>query len=268
MNQPYFTIKQAAEIAGMTAEALRHYDRTGLVKPVYTDGKTGYRYYSEPELVRLKTIALLKQMDLPLAEIKEILRQDDLSKLVALLRQTEIKAEQKIARLQKAKEQIRRAYTDYESKLKGADAPKKSVYTRVFPARVILLSEHLEHPTLKNLWNYLGHFYEQVGPSRRDEFLFEDTAGMLTANGCTRLFALCLRYPAGESVTVLPAGTYFCMECTEESREQALKHLQSKALHDYDMQSGLFVVHKIIVTGILQWKYEIQILVNQRGFSK
>lgn len=262
MNQPYFTIKQAAEIAGMTAEALRHYDRTGLVKPVYTDGQTGYRYYSETELVRLKTIALLKQMDLPLSEIKEILRQDDLSKLVALLRQAEIKAEEKIARLQQAKEHIRRAYTDYESKLRGANAPEDSVYTRVLPARAILLSDHLEHPTLKNLWNYLGHFYQQIGPARRDEFLFEDTAGMLTVNGRTRLFAVCLRYPAGEPVAVLPAGAYLCMGCTEENREQALKHLQSKAPQGYGKETG-FVVHKIIVTGILQWKYEIQIFAGE-----
>lgn len=52
-----YSIKQTAEIAGTTTETLRHYDRIGLVKPCKTDEWTGYRYYSEQEIVRLHTIA-------------------------------------------------------------------------------------------------------------------------------------------------------------------------------------------------------------------
>ena len=55
------------------AETLRHYDRIGLVKPCKADEWTGYRYYSQREIVRLETIRALRCMDLSLAEIKEIL---------------------------------------------------------------------------------------------------------------------------------------------------------------------------------------------------
>ena len=54
-----FSISQTAKIVGMTAEALRHYDRIGLVKPCKVDEWTGYRYYSQQEIVRLNTVKAL-----------------------------------------------------------------------------------------------------------------------------------------------------------------------------------------------------------------
>ncbi len=45
--EKFFSVSQTAEIVGMTAETLRHYDRIGLVRPNKTDEWTGYRYYTE-----------------------------------------------------------------------------------------------------------------------------------------------------------------------------------------------------------------------------
>lgn len=56
----FFTISQTAKIAGVTSETLRHYDRIGLVKPCKVDEWTGYRYYSQQEIVRLNTIHALR----------------------------------------------------------------------------------------------------------------------------------------------------------------------------------------------------------------
>ena len=97
--EKFFSIKKAAEITGLTAETLRHYDRIGLVKPCRTDEWTGYRYYSRQEVVRLNTIQLLRCMGLSLAEIKEILSYDDLEKIVGALKQAERRADEKIAEL-------------------------------------------------------------------------------------------------------------------------------------------------------------------------
>jgi DNA-binding transcriptional MerR regulator len=41
-----------AELAGVTIEALHHYDRLGLLKPARTDA--GYRMYAARELARLE----------------------------------------------------------------------------------------------------------------------------------------------------------------------------------------------------------------------
>ena len=51
--ESYFSISEAAKIVGLTSETLRHYDRIDLVKPCKKDQWSGYRYYSEQEIVRL-----------------------------------------------------------------------------------------------------------------------------------------------------------------------------------------------------------------------
>ena len=66
--EKFFSVSQTAEMVGMTAETLRHYDRIGLVRPNKTDEWTGYRYYTEQEVVMLRIVRALRCMDLPLEE--------------------------------------------------------------------------------------------------------------------------------------------------------------------------------------------------------
>lgn len=56
------SVGQAAAAVGTTAETLRHYDRIGLVKPSMRDEWTGYRYYSQQDLLRLNTVMALQLM--------------------------------------------------------------------------------------------------------------------------------------------------------------------------------------------------------------
>ena len=128
--EKFFSISKTAETAGMTAETLRYYDRIGLVTPSKTDKNTGYRYYSQAEIVRLNTIKALRSMDLTLSEIRNILEYDDLKKIAEALKQTEAKADKKIAELRDAKNKIRRARNFYESKL------WKRFFGQYFPERV------------------------------------------------------------------------------------------------------------------------------------
>ena len=41
-----------AKAAGLTASALRFYDDAGLLRPEQVDPLTGYRFYSQPQVVR------------------------------------------------------------------------------------------------------------------------------------------------------------------------------------------------------------------------
>ena len=129
----FFTISQTAKIAGVTSETLRHYDRIGLVKPCKVDEWTGYRYYSQQEIVRLNTIHALRCMDLSLAEIKEILSYEDFRKITEKLKLAEKKADEKIAELNNAKNRIRRARTFYESKL--SSQPPAELFDEAFSAK-------------------------------------------------------------------------------------------------------------------------------------
>ena len=41
-----YQIGEVARLFHLSISLLRHYDKTGLVTPEYTDPNTGYRYYS------------------------------------------------------------------------------------------------------------------------------------------------------------------------------------------------------------------------------
>lgn len=113
-----FSVGKTAKIVGMTAETLRHYDREGLVRPCKTDRFTGYRYYSEKEIVALTAVKALKQMDLSLAEIKQILSLGDIGNIIGFLKKAEESADKKIDEINDVKRHIARARRYYEGILK------------------------------------------------------------------------------------------------------------------------------------------------------
>ena len=259
----YFSIGEAARAVHTTSETLRHYDRIGLVQPSKKDEWTNYRYYTEPDIVRLNTVRALQLMDLSLREIKKVLEYDDLEKIVDFLGQAEKKADEKITALQYSKSKIRLAKADYEQKLQGQQKFNRTFLTE-YPERVVLLSDTLEEPTLDNLWNYLSHFYDKVTPALKDQFAFEDMAGIYTENGLSRLFAVCIRYVHIDGLKVLPKGKYLCANCTEENREQTLRALIHIDQTKYGVDPA-FTVQLIVVSGILQWNYEVQVYVDSKN---
>ena len=177
------------------------------------------------------------------------------------LTQAEKKADEKIAALQYSKSKIGLAKADYEKKLQDRQN-FSGVLLKDLPERVILLSDTLEEPTLDNLWNYLSHFYNKITPALRDKFSFEDLAGIYAENGITRLFASCIRYADIDGLKVLPKGKYLCANCAEENREQTLHELIRIAKTQYGAEPT-FTVQLIIVSGILQWSYELQIYIDR-----
>ena len=83
-----------AQRAGVTIRALHHYDRLGLLKP---SGRTasGYRLYSDCDLVRLEQIVALKFIGFPLSQIWELLNRKDLDVAAELRQQRRIMVEKR-----------------------------------------------------------------------------------------------------------------------------------------------------------------------------
>jgi DNA-binding transcriptional MerR regulator len=78
-----YTIKQLADLAGVTRRTLHHYDQIGLLKPA-RHGANRYRYYDEEAALRLQQILFYRELGLSLDEIQEILGQPDFDVLQAL----------------------------------------------------------------------------------------------------------------------------------------------------------------------------------------
>lgn len=78
-----YTIKQLAELAGVSVRTLHYYDEIGLLRPSRAQ-PNGYRQYDEPELLRLQQILFFRELDFPLEEIQKILQAPDFNMKAAL----------------------------------------------------------------------------------------------------------------------------------------------------------------------------------------
>ena len=66
-----------SRLSRVSIRMLRYYDDNDLIKPVKVDECSGYRYYSEQQLITMGKINALKEMGLGVAAIKEILKCGD-----------------------------------------------------------------------------------------------------------------------------------------------------------------------------------------------
>jgi DNA-binding transcriptional MerR regulator/quercetin dioxygenase-like cupin family protein len=78
-----YTVKRVAEMSGVSVRTLRFYDSTSLLKPAY-HGKNRYRFYEEPQLLRLQQILFYRELGFGLKRIKAILNQRAFEKVAAL----------------------------------------------------------------------------------------------------------------------------------------------------------------------------------------
>jgi DNA-binding transcriptional MerR regulator len=79
-----YSVKQLADLAGVSVRTLHLYDEIGLLKPA-TRTEAGYRLYGETELLRLQQILFYKLLDFPLQEIGYILDDPDFNLVKALM---------------------------------------------------------------------------------------------------------------------------------------------------------------------------------------
>jgi DNA-binding transcriptional MerR regulator/effector-binding domain-containing protein len=80
-----FTIGEFSRICGLTVKTLRFYHEQDLLVPSFVDPRTGYRHYDRTQVEVARTIAELRKLEFPLAEVQGLLKQradDDLLRVL------------------------------------------------------------------------------------------------------------------------------------------------------------------------------------------
>jgi DNA-binding transcriptional MerR regulator len=70
------TISEFARLVGLAPSALRFYDDCGLLPPASVDGSNGYRYYTPSQQARARLLRDLREIDLPIADVRVALDAD------------------------------------------------------------------------------------------------------------------------------------------------------------------------------------------------
>jgi DNA-binding transcriptional MerR regulator len=71
------TVGQLARRVGLTAKALRHYDRVGLLAPALVEPGTGYRFYGPEQVAHARLVQVLRSVDVPLEQVRACLATPD-----------------------------------------------------------------------------------------------------------------------------------------------------------------------------------------------
>ena len=65
----FYKIGEFSKLVGISVKTLRYYDECGVLKPSKIDTFTGYRYYSDNDIMACEFIKMLKSLDFTLDEI-------------------------------------------------------------------------------------------------------------------------------------------------------------------------------------------------------
>ena len=79
-----YTTGELAKLCGVTVRTVQYYDTRGILIPSdLSEG--GRRLYSDDDLKRMKVICFLREMDLPIDAISQILKEEHPEKVISLL---------------------------------------------------------------------------------------------------------------------------------------------------------------------------------------
>ncbi len=67
------SVGQFATMTHLSVKTLHHYHHVGLLEPVHIDSETGYRYYSLEQLATAQLIRRLRDLRMPVADVRDVL---------------------------------------------------------------------------------------------------------------------------------------------------------------------------------------------------
>jgi DNA-binding transcriptional MerR regulator len=114
----------------LTVKALRHYHDVGLLEPARTDPSSGYRYYRPEQVGQARLIRRLRDLDLPVDDVRTVLSAPDEATRNAVMVEHLDRMSRQLEQVQDTVESLRRMLAD--------DVVEISVSYRDEPATMVL----------------------------------------------------------------------------------------------------------------------------------
>lgn len=132
----YFTTGELSQLCKIPRKTLLYYDKMGLIKPEVID-ENGYRYYKRSQLFSLQLILTLRQLEIPLAQIKEYLANRSLAAYNDLFSERIDFFTREIARLTAMKDDLKKEQHALDE---IADIKLDTIYIKKMPVQYLYVS--------------------------------------------------------------------------------------------------------------------------------
>lgn len=226
METRLLNISEFSRLSGISRKTLIYYDSEGIFSPAAV-GKNRYRLYSRRQLQVANVIFALREINVPLAEIKAFLEVRTPKKLVGLCLRQEEKIRQDMDKLLRIQEVIQSLHQATESAV--AIKPGKIETLDLPPAR-LFMGPPIDSNEMPVIDQALTAFYEFCAARNIPQSHPLGSTTRLEAGGHTSRFRpYRFYYPAGRSV----AGR---LTVTRPGGRYVVGH----AYGDYGMLDGLY----------------------------
>jgi len=101
------TVGDFSRITHLSVKTLRHYHEVGLLEPVAVNPSTGYRYYSAEQVPAAQVIRRLRDLEMPVGEVKAVLGAPDAAARNVLIAAHLDRLEAELARTRAAVDSLR-----------------------------------------------------------------------------------------------------------------------------------------------------------------
>lgn len=221
MKSSMIPIGKMAQLNHITIATLRLYDEKGLLKPIYIDNKTGYRYYSIEQNSRLDMILYMKELGMSLVEIKTFLNSKDISKIESIL----IK---KNEQMHKEIKELKLKHDALERSIKSIETFRKAPTPKITNIQFIDRRYVFKKPCIKDFYKGNISDYEDVLLEFRKDLMNNDFNYIHTYNVATSIkkenilsseiiasdifiFVENQLYKSRNDISIIDSGMYACV---------------------------------------------------------
>ncbi|MFI1918154.1 MerR family transcriptional regulator [Nocardia sp. NPDC020380] len=107
------TVGEFSRVSHLSIKTLRHYHEVGLLAPAEIAPDTGYRYYSLDQVPTAQVIRRLRNLEMPVADVKAVLSAEDVTTRNELISAHLARLETRLAQAQTAIESLRELRRGY-----------------------------------------------------------------------------------------------------------------------------------------------------------
>lgn len=135
-----------SQLAQVTIKTLHHYARLDLLKPIYVDPESGYRFYEVGQMARLNRILALKDLGFSLEQVAHLLDEDlPATEIRGMLKLRQTELEHEMSELQASLGRVEARLSQIERE--GMQPRFDVIIKDVKAQRILSLREKLETPS-------------------------------------------------------------------------------------------------------------------------
>lgn len=223
------TIGQMAKLNNISKQAMRLYDKMGLLKPYIINEENGYRYYSIKQSAQLDMIQYMKSLGMTLCDIKKRLDKNDFFLMKSILESKSEEIDEQIKKLKYQKRAIERTIESYE-RYENSPSDGTMLIEYIEKRRMYCVDAGL------NFYDYGIDVYEEMLRKLKSKLISDRLPEIYFCNAGTILrkenlekhhfissevFVFVDKEHVDERLTVqIPSNTYLCIYCSSFDKEK------------------------------------------------